>query len=241
MPAPSILLFDYGNTLIAFGPAQQEAQLAAMRAVLDDAGVRHDPGHLDRMRKEQVLRPYQNNGVENDFREVCHEVAAAFAPPALARELTGAIMRARQQAFRDSVRVEPEIPELLTRLRRRHRLGLLSNYPCEFSITESLRDLGLHAFFDAIVVSGAVGFAKPHPRSYQTLLKSMDARPADCLYVGDNWLADVQGAKRQGMRAAWVREHVPYEVFEPREGDTPADLILDRLTDLEAALDAWSD
>jgi len=84
-----------------------------------------------------------------------------------------------------------------------------------------------------------VGFAKPHPRTYEALLAAIKASPEECMYIGDNWLADVQGAKRHGMKAAWVREHVPYEVFEPNEGDHPADLILDRLVDLESALNAF--
>jgi HAD superfamily hydrolase (TIGR01509 family) len=239
MAALTTLLFDYGNTLIAFGPAQQDAQLAAMRKVLDEARVAYDLEILDKMRMEQVLRPYKNNGIENDFRTVCHEVAAAFAPPGQALALTEPIMRARQNAFHASVTVAPAVPEMLARLKKTYRLGLLSNYPCDHSISGSLKALGLYDFFDAVVVSGVVGFAKPHPRTYAALLAAIKASPEECMYIGDNWLADVQGAKRHGMKAAWVREHVPYEVFEPNEGDHPADLILDRLVDLESALNAF--
>jgi HAD superfamily hydrolase (TIGR01509 family) len=237
MPALTTLLFDYGNTLIAFGPAQQQAQLEAMQRVLEEAGVIYDPVRLDQMRLEQVLRPYRNHGIENDFREVCHEVAAAFAGPELARSLTDPMMRARREAFHGSVTVAPAVPALLERLKKRYRLGLLSNYPCEESIVGSLKTLGLHDYFDAVVVSGVVGYAKPHTRTYEALLSAMSARPEECMYIGDNWLADVQGAKRHGMKAAWVREHVPYEVFEPAEGDHPADLILETLLDLESHLE----
>lgn len=241
MAALTTLLFDYGNTLIAFGPAQQEAQLAAMRSVLDNAGVPYDLDELNRLRMEQVLRPYNNNGIENDFREVCHEIAAAFATPEMALSLTEPMMRARREAFHRSVEVAPAVPALLNRLKKRFRLGLLSNYPCEESIVGSLKTLGLFNCFDAVVVSGVVGYAKPHPRTYEALLSALSARPEECMYIGDNWLADIQGSKRRGMRAVWVREHVPYEVFEPAEGDPPADLILDRLLDLEAHLDLLTD
>ncbi len=239
MPAITTLLFDYGNTLIAFGPDQQDAQLRAMRGVLDDAGIRYDLERLDQLRKEQVLRPYQRNGVENDFREACREVAALFVEPALAEQLAEPLMAARRKAFLESVSVDPAVLQLLERLRGRYRLGLLSNYPCAPSIIDSLKHLGLHAYFDAVIVSADVGFAKPHPRAYEALLRAMRAEPRSCLYVGDNWLADVQGAKRHGMRAAWLREHVPYETFEPAAGDHPADLELTRLLDLEAALETW--
>ena len=236
MPAITTLLFDYGNTLIAFGPEQQAAQLAAMREVLDAAGVRHDPERLDQLRREQVMRPYKSNGVENDFREVCREIIARFAPDTVADQFTNAMMYARRHAFLNSVSVNPAIPQLLGRLRTKYRLGLLSNYPCRDSIIDSLRHLGLHDYFDAIVVSADVGFAKPHPRTYETLLRAMAAQPGECLYVGDNWLADVQGAKRHGLHAAWLREHTPYETFDPAEGDHPADLELTCLLELEEKL-----
>jgi HAD superfamily hydrolase (TIGR01509 family) len=236
MPAPSHLLFDYGNTLIAFGPAQQEAQRLAMQAVLAAHGIAFDPVALDALRKEQVLRPYGNGGVENDFREVCHEVVARFADAATAERLAPAIMAARQEAFLASVAVDPGVLGVLERLRSRHTLGLLSNYPCTVSIVDSLRKLGLLDLFDAVVVSADVGFAKPHPKTFQTLLARLDAAPASSLYVGDNWLADVQGAKRLGMGAVWVREHVPYETFAAQHGDFEPDGILERFVDLEAWL-----
>lgn len=240
MSTVTTLLFDYGNTLIAFGPEQQTAQLHAMRGVLDRAGVPYDPDILDRIRMEQVLRPYQRNGVENDFREVCLEVAALFASPEQAEALAGEIMNARYEAFLASVSVAPAIPELLTRLQGSYRLGLLSNYPCSRSINDSLRQLGLFDFFDAVVVSGDVGWAKPHPRAYAALLEAMGTAPSECLYIGDNWVADVRGARQHGLRTAWVREHVPYETFAPEEGESPADLELARLLDLESALSRLS-
>lgn len=236
MPRPTTLLFDYGNTLIAFGPDQQEAQAGAMRGVLDAAGVPHDPLELDQLRMEQVLRPYHRDGIENNFREVCLEIAARFAPDDLAETLAEAIMEARQRAFLESVSVSPEVPAMLARLKQNHRLGLLSNYPCPLSITESLRALGLFGFFDAVVVSGEVGFAKPHRNAYTAVLTALNAEPADCLFIGDNWVADIRGPKQLGMRTAWIREHVPYETFHPGEDDPPADLELERLLDLEAAL-----
>lgn len=236
MPRPTTLLFDYGNTLIAFGPEQQEAQSRAMREVLNAAGVAHDPLELDQLRMEQVLRPYHRDGVENDFREVCLEIAARFAPGEVAESLAEAIMEARQRAFLASVSVDPAIPPMLARLKQTCRLGLLSNYPCAHSITGSLRALGLFDVFDAVVVSGEVGFAKPHPNAYTAVLNALGADPADCLFIGDNWVADIRGPRQLGMRTAWIREHIPYEIFHPGEDEPPADLELTRLLDLEAAI-----
>ncbi len=239
MNNPTALLFDYGNTLIAFGPAQQEAQLAAMRAVFDDEGLRYDTQEMEILRHEQILRPFQRGGIENDYRAVCREVVERYTDDPGDR-ITRRIMRARYDAFLGSVAVDPAVLELLSRLKRSHRLGLLSNYPCVDAILDSLHKLGLLPFFETVVVSGDVGFAKPHPKPYEVLLARMKLRPEESVYIGDNWLADVQGAKRLGMRAVWLREHIPYERFEPSAGDHPADAELTRLSDLPALLEHWS-
>ncbi|MGA0333624.1 MAG: HAD family hydrolase [Kiritimatiellia bacterium] len=232
----STVLFDYGNTLIAFGPDQQRAQAAAMTRVLHSAGLEVDEVKLTEIRKAQIMRPYHSGGKENVFREVCREIVELCTPDP-DETLTRQLMRARQQAFLESVTVAPAVKELLERLKQRYRLGFLSNYPCTQSIVSSLQHLGLYDYFDAVVVSADVGFAKPHPRAYQQLIDQMSIHdPSTAVYVGDNWLADVQGAKRAGMRAIWLREHIPYEVFEPEDGDHPPDAEIRSLAELENIL-----
>jgi putative hydrolase of the HAD superfamily len=232
------LLFDYGNTLIAFGPEQQKAQLAAMEEVLSSEGIAYDPGRLDSLRMEQVMRPYRSDGVENKWDEVCREVVELFAEDPDGR-VAALVSSARQRAFRESVRLIPETGGLLRRLKSRYRLGLLSNYPCVDSIRDSLRHLGILDLFDTVVVSGEVGFAKPHPRPFETLLRRMDLSAGEAVYIGDNWLADIQGAGRLGLRTVWVREHVPYERFDPADGDLPATAEIERILDLETVLENW--
>lgn len=232
------VLFDFGNTLIAFGPEQQAAQSRAMTEVLTRAGRKVDPDALDALRHEQVIRPYKSQGVENEFSAVCREIVELSGPDPEGT-LTRNIMATRREAFVASITVAPEVPALLERLSRKYTLGLLSNYPCTQSIVDSLKALGLLKFFSPVVVSADVGFAKPHPATYEALLAGVAAKPEECVYVGDNWLADIQGAKRAGLRAIWLREHIPYETFAPEEGDHPADAEIERLTDLEDVLKAW--
>ena len=238
--SPSVILFDYGNTLISFGPVQQKAQRDAMQDVLYQAFGTCDDVQLETLRKEQVLRPYRNGYVENDWDAVCLEVIETLFPGKAQDSLVAELQNARFQAFLDSVHVTAPVVSLLEELQQTYRLGLLSNYPCARSIRESMDTLGLSVFFDAVVVSAEVGRVKPHEDAYRAILREMDVEATDCVYVGDNWLADIQGAKRMGMRAIYLQEHTPYETFAVQDGDYEADATIDVLTALSAALKEWS-
>jgi FMN phosphatase YigB (HAD superfamily) len=65
------------------------------------------------------------------------------------------------------------------------------------------------------------------------LLEGLELEAGQCVYIGDNWLADVQGAKGIGMRAILTTQHVPYEKFERREGDHEPDARIGHLGELE--------
>jgi len=57
---------------------------------------------------------------------------------------------------------------------------------------------GLAGLFDAVVVSGEVGFGKPDPRSYLLAADRLGLAPARCVFV-DDLAANVRGAVAVGM------------------------------------------
>ena len=98
-------------------------------------------------------------------------------------------------------RVHPEVPQVLSALAPRYRLALLSNADNDF-LTAALERNGLH--FDIVVTSELAGALKPDPRIFQVLLDRLGLPPQAVLYVGDNPLPDVLGARRAGLRVAWL-------------------------------------
>jgi putative hydrolase of the HAD superfamily len=57
---------------------------------------------------------------------------------------------------------------------------------------------GLSGLFDAVVVSGEVGFGKPDPRSYLLAADRLGLDPGRCVFV-DDLAANVRGAVAVGM------------------------------------------
>ncbi|MDF1563623.1 MAG: HAD family hydrolase [Deltaproteobacteria bacterium] len=230
------LCFDLGGTLIEFGPRQVQGMNEALRRTLEERLGPFDLERMHALRAEQYRRPYERDLRENDLEALGRElIQALFAREASEGDLA-ALAACRHQAFLEVIAVDPAVPALLGRLGERYRLALLSNYPSGPAIREGLDRLDLSRHFETIVVSGEVGFVKPHPRPFERLLEGLGLPAEACVYVGDNWLADIQGARRMGMQAILTSEHAPIERFEPAPGDHAPDARIEALRELETLL-----
>ena len=57
----------------------------------------------------------------------------------------------------------------------------------------------LGQYFEEIITSDSLGFKKPHPQAYALALERVGAKPQDVIMIGDNFEADVLGAKEAGL------------------------------------------
>ena len=230
------ILFDYGCTVIEFTRTQVEACDAALADVLERRLGPFDRERFDAQRHTDRTAPYTDGYHESRPTELTVNLVRTLYdldPPA---DVLEEILQVRFDAFVACIARPPGVAELLGRWRERYRLGLVSNYPDGAAIRASLARVGLAEAFDVVVVSGDVGRVKPHPLPFRTALEQLDLEPAAVVHVGDNWLADVQGAKRLGMQAIWTRQWPTPEPFAPEPGDPPADGTIDHLNELEQLL-----
>ncbi len=133
----------------------------------------------------------------------------------------------------------PEAGALIERLAARHRVAILSNWPLAATIDRYVEAAGWAPHLAAVVVSQRVGTIKPHPAIFTAARAALgDPDPAGILHVGDDWAADVVGAKRAGWLAAWlsVRPDDSPLPGSARDDSVVADLVLRTLDDLEAGL-----
>jgi FMN phosphatase YigB (HAD superfamily) len=83
---------------------------------------------------------------------------------------------------------------------------ILSNHVPE--LTAVVRGLGLADRFVRIYTSGEMGIEKPNPAAYHHVFADYPSA-RDGWMIGDNWIADVQGARAVGMRSMLVRKDHP--------------------------------
>lgn len=117
---------------------------------------------------------------------------------------------------------------VLERLRRRFRLGIVSNF---YGNLDSVLDgEGLLELFDTVSDSGAVGAEKPDPAIFLHAARSLGLKASDCLMVGDSVRRDMRGAEGLGMPHALI-------TADPAAACCPACWALPDLAALESRLD----
>jgi putative hydrolase of the HAD superfamily len=136
------------------------------------------------------------------------------------------------------VSVPAAVGPMLQRLSGRYRLAVLSNWPLAATIDRYVEAAGWAEWLHAVVVSERVGTIKPHPDIFRSAEDALGVGAASILHIGDDWAADVVGAKAVGWRVAYLRAPrgaSPLPESEP-DDSVAADLELTALPDLERVL-----
>jgi putative hydrolase of the HAD superfamily len=92
----------------------------------------------------------------------------------------------------------PETREVLSALRGRFRLGVISNF--DSRLRQILPHLGIAEFFDDVVISSEVGAEKPSSHIFAEALRRSGIEAAEALHAGDEADADWRGAAAAGLR-----------------------------------------
>ena len=92
------------------------------------------------------------------------------------------------------------VPEAIKNLYNKgYKLGLVSNGKSPFQ-ENNFYALGLKEFFSTIIVSEAVGMRKPDRQIFEYACRELGCTPNECIFVGDNPKADIEGANNAGMK-----------------------------------------
>ncbi|MGH4013509.1 MAG: HAD family hydrolase [Pseudonocardiaceae bacterium] len=64
--------------------------------------------------------------------------------------------------------------------------------------------LGLASAFDAVLISGELGVAKPHRAIFRTACAALGVHPVQTVHVGDRLDMDAEGARDAGLHGVWL-------------------------------------
>lgn len=106
--------------------------------------------------------------------------------------------------FPQTIVLAPDTLPTLELLRRQgYATGILTNGPSNFQRAK-LVATHMYEAVDAVVLCGDLERQKPHALPFETICREMGCRPEEAVYVGDNPINDVDGARRAGMIPVWI-------------------------------------
>jgi FMN phosphatase YigB (HAD superfamily) len=94
----------------------------------------------------------------------------------------------------------------LVAVRRRFRVGIVTNFDDTHTVYQVLQRHGLLLRGEPVVVSDAIGLRKPRPEVFEVALRELDVPPTEACFVGDTYDEDVLGARAAGVCPVWLTD-----------------------------------
>jgi putative hydrolase of the HAD superfamily len=105
----------------------------------------------------------------------------------------------------------PETLETLERLKKTHKLILVSNTD-SISVSSVIEKYNLAGYFDNIYLSCDLGLLKSNPKMFEQILEKEGLAKEDAVMIGDSVESDLIAAEKAGIKGVLVdrqgrREH----------------------------------
>jgi 2-haloalkanoic acid dehalogenase type II len=192
------ICFDLDNTLWDVWPVimRAEQKMYDFLAQRYPRVVANVTIEMMRSAREQTAAAYPQ--MRHDFtflrKQTLRDHAREFGyAEAMAEEAFDAFIQARNE-----VDLYADVLPALEQLRTRYRLFTASNGNAD------LGQIGIAHFFERTIAARQVGALKPDPAIFHKVIEGTDLQAHEVVYVGDDPLLDVVGARGAGMQAIWI-------------------------------------
>jgi len=145
-----------------------------------------------------------------EFSEVTNAVWVAEALCELGFKVTSEDGRVKAalnvffQDFIETLELREGAKLLLQQTAEQYRVGLISNFTHAPVIHKSLRKVGIHRYFNSIIISEDVGWRKPSPEIFKDALTRLQVTANEAVFIGDSPTEDIKGAKDAGIKTIFV-------------------------------------
>jgi putative hydrolase of the HAD superfamily len=173
---------------------------------------------------------------EVDYRRIWYDILRenqyAYSGPDIDKStIVPDIAKLHRALTVEKIKLYRGVYETFAGLRPRYKLGIVSDSQVDHAYPE-LRMLGIHGFFDSIVVSAEFGYRKPDVRLFGECLRRLGVRPDESVYIGNDTFRDIKGAKDAGMTGVLIMTKYGKK---DRDVATP-DYTIERIDQINAVL-----
>ena len=223
--------FDWAYTLMDLGMEDDRQPLVKVFSLLEAKKITlPDFGEcLDKSRDlfKSMTELSQVTHREARFEEVLQYLLFYYKIPWEGQVSLQEILEVYYHEVYRERKVFPEVHRVLQQLNQWGvPMGIVSNTTNPVAMKKvELEESGLKDYFDFAIYSSGLPFRKPHPSIFQLAINHFQVRPPEILFVGDNLSADISGARKVGMKTAWINRY-------REEGGVLSDYELTSLEDL---------
>lgn len=151
----------------------------------------------------------RHNKIEVPIKQILSELDIE-ASDKLVKELKKIYMKAfeYQEAF-------PETLNILKKLKKRYRLGLITNTEHRgLGILE--KKFKIKEIFDVVLASYEMMMMKPNPKVFKLMLKKLDIKKDEAIMVGDSLRDDAEAAEINGIKGILIDRRNRYPNYKNR-------------------------
>jgi putative hydrolase of the HAD superfamily len=190
------VLFDLDNTLVDFWHMKDDAVDAALEA-MRDAGLR-----MDKTKARKLLfKLYREHGIEYQ------RIFQLFLRKSIGKidyKILAAGIHAYRKVKDAHMITYPSVKPVLTELKRRYKLGIISDAP-SLQVWLRLTELGLTRFFDLVITPSETKARKPSGLPFKLAIRMLKLKPEQIAMVGDWPSRDIEPARKIGLVTVLAR------------------------------------
>lgn len=216
------VFFDAGETLIYRNPSLETIALRYLKR----ADYEMD---LNKLRSVMKSSAFEMKGIiekakMNDSEKWTAYMEKVFSKLRIKNDVLLNEIKLRAERG-TSFRAYKDVKETVKKLKKLGiKVGIISNASNElFGILKRVKILNI---FDHIIVSEIAGAEKPDIRIFNIALRKAGVKKSEFVYVGDNYLADVKGAKHAEIKPVWILRKTDHALFAYDKDGQDKDLIV---------------
>ena len=123
------------------------------------------------------------------------------------------------------ISIFPDARTVMDALGKKYRLTMITNGASVWQRAK-IEKLSIEDYFEEIIVSGDLGHHKPSSKIFEEMTRRTQVDASEIIYIGNNYMKDVVGAKESGWKAVWVKRN-----DEERDESVP-DYVINELSEL---------
>ncbi|MFC1863241.1 HAD family hydrolase [Thermodesulfobacteriota bacterium] len=200
--------FDLVNTLVFAKTGALDASMNQLVSTLRQDGISFDDESFKNAYQKAIQQFVEKT--RKDGKESHNRFWVAGALKAVGYDLSpddkriADAVEAYFSVICNNFSLIPGTMEMLHRLRIKYHLGLLSNFTHAPAARNIIERTGISSLFDVALISGDLGYRKPHPKTFNLLANQLGEDKANIVYIGDDPEPDIIGAKQAGLQPVWT-------------------------------------